>query len=308
LVLGAGASVPFGFPTARELKGQVLKLIGHAHEPTVGQRECRKQLAAAGCAASELGEFAAALGRSGKSSVDAFLEGRPEFERVGKLAMARVLVECECRSQLRKTSFMNDDWYAILYQHLLRYGDDLSQSDTSIITYNYDRSLEFFLREAYKSDNNWSDAHVEEVLSRLPLIHIHGSLGSHPFGQEIESVDMVASSDSIRIIHDEELRSASVLDSARALIRHADRVCFLGHGYDPTNVSRLQISNSHPAGSIGKQLQLPDPIGKWVVGTCKGMMAADIIRAHSAFSIRVNIDEKDSGLDVYHFLKSHCIF
>ncbi|MGA3283395.1 MAG: hypothetical protein ABSD57_02900 [Verrucomicrobiota bacterium] len=78
LILGAGASAPFGFPTGYELLRRVINQAdtnpGHTN-PNVFSNFSK----------TEIDEFRESLRRSGKTSVDAFLERRPEFIPVGKL-------------------------------------------------------------------------------------------------------------------------------------------------------------------------------------------------------------------------------
>ena len=109
LVLGAGASKPFGFPTGQEL----LKLITHQlllftpEQTTLGQT-----LLACGFPAPDILRFASALHLSQRKSVDAFLEFRSEFLDVGKAAMIAALIPYEKPDTL----FNTGDWY----QHLLK--------------------------------------------------------------------------------------------------------------------------------------------------------------------------------------------
>ena len=88
-VLGAGASVPFGFPTGLGLTELVLK----------GLRERGRiyDMLTTGLYlnASALDNFATSLYNSGKNSVDAFLEHRQEFTNIGKAAIVPSLTPFE---------------------------------------------------------------------------------------------------------------------------------------------------------------------------------------------------------------------
>ena len=88
LVLGAGASCPYGFPTAKELKNRICEVFSN---PDVISRLAK----GLDRSSDQFVEFREAFWKSGTSSVDAFLEARPEFLAVGKLAIAYCLIPFE---------------------------------------------------------------------------------------------------------------------------------------------------------------------------------------------------------------------
>jgi len=92
LVLGAGASIHLGYPSGRGLlvkimddvlpeKGKYYSTFRPSLPSTIDQ--------------SFITEFSNALYFSGMGSIDASCEGRPEFDVIGKLAIATVLLACE---------------------------------------------------------------------------------------------------------------------------------------------------------------------------------------------------------------------
>jgi hypothetical protein len=88
LVLGAGASQPFGFPTGIQLS----KLV--AQELLEGQNAFNR-LTELGLPRDKICSFRDAFFRSGKNSVDAFLEHRTDLMELGKSATAAVLIPYE---------------------------------------------------------------------------------------------------------------------------------------------------------------------------------------------------------------------
>lgn len=76
--------------------------------------------------------FGDCFDRSGMWSIDAFLAHRDEFTEPGKLAIAAVIADCERKAKPPRP----------------RPIEAFRQNRLSIITFNYDRSLEFFLRDA----------------------------------------------------------------------------------------------------------------------------------------------------------------
>ncbi len=81
LVLGAGASAPFGFPTGQGLKDQVC-------DKTLQNSGTTQLLISFGFDGDIIRSFRKALINSGRLSVDAFLEYRDNFLDIGKTAIA----------------------------------------------------------------------------------------------------------------------------------------------------------------------------------------------------------------------------
>src|SRR5712692_234585 len=90
LVLGAGASIPFGFPSGQQLKAKIC--AGLSNEPV---EFVYTLLRACGFDAALIVAFRDEFARSGRSAVDAFLEHRPDFLAVGKAAIAATLIPYE---------------------------------------------------------------------------------------------------------------------------------------------------------------------------------------------------------------------
>ena len=56
---------------------------------------------------------------------------------------------------------------------------------------------------------------------------------------------MPAAADGIRIVHEVE-PSGEQFRTARHLLARAERICFLGFGYDPVNVGRFKLPSEYP--------------------------------------------------------------
>jgi len=161
LILGAGASYPYGFPTAKQLKWDICDAFSN-------EKSLAPQLldGKSDYSASEFSDFAMALRHSGNESVDAFLEQRQkQNERVvgvGKLAIAYALIPCEDEGKLFQRDFgsRGGHWYEYLFGRLNTDFRDFARNQLSIITFNYDRSLEHYLLTALKNTHgkdfaNW---------------------------------------------------------------------------------------------------------------------------------------------------------
>ena len=86
LILGAGASKPFGFPTGYELIRDIC--TGKSFGTSESQQK-------------EFSRFQRDLRDSGQSSIDTYLENWPEFEAIGKLAICREILEIELENKQR---------------------------------------------------------------------------------------------------------------------------------------------------------------------------------------------------------------
>ena len=138
LVLGAGASYPYGFPTAKELRILICEAFTNPNTPA-----SRLLGEASGHSPDGFFRFREAFLKSGQPSVDAFLEWRPDFLAIGKLAIAYCLLPFEDESKLfTPPGNRGGDWYQYLSVKLNASFEDFGSNKLSIITFNYDRSLE----------------------------------------------------------------------------------------------------------------------------------------------------------------------
>jgi len=130
-------------------------------------------------------EFREAFWKSGTVSVDAFLEGRPEFLDVGKFAIAYCLIPFESEANLFTPPGDHGDWYGYLSERLNRSFDEFEHNKLSIVTFNYDHSLEHYL---FTSLLNWHGRSVDDCIgkfAKLPIIHVYGQLGKSRIHSEV---------------------------------------------------------------------------------------------------------------------------
>ena len=111
LVLGAVASMDFVFPSGYGLYSMITGSPYH----TKMYGKIKSALGDIGLARRFL-EFATVLKHSGKTSVDAFLEHRPDYMEIGKLAMAAALLHSESEHKLFETEEGAETWYQYLFK------------------------------------------------------------------------------------------------------------------------------------------------------------------------------------------------
>ena len=244
LVLGAGASVPFGFPTGQGLKARICS--GSA-DVNIGLNP----LPSLGFDKDDIEKFRVALKKSGRSSVDAFLEYREDFVPIGKAAIASTLLLLE-RTDKIFDSHIEGNWYDYLFG-ILSDGtsfDEFEKNKLSIITFNYDRSFEHYLFTALINSYKKSDKVCAEKLSKIPIIHVHGNLGDLewqtsttgappvPYDSHAKPGHIKSAAENIKIIPENKMDTEE-FSHARKLILGAQHLLFLGFGYHPINLRRL---------------------------------------------------------------------
>ncbi len=174
-VLGAGASREFGYPSGLELCELLAApdLSGGRTGPLATLVSCRY-------AEREVRAFAEALRLSGRLSVDAFLEHRPEFLKIGKAAIAAALIPAENRFWLFRRVEGRQSLYDYIWAKLNAKPNDFDRNQVAFITFNYDRSLEEYLTVAMQNSYGLTATEVAKLLTAVPIYHVHGTLGAHP--------------------------------------------------------------------------------------------------------------------------------
>jgi len=161
LVLGAGASMPYDFPSGWGLVKEICDRFDHHN------REDSNNLLYAGYDSRKVVGFRNALKKSGQLSVDAFLEHRPEFIEAGKATIAYVLLRYENENRLFSTS-INESWYQYLWSRLSTSIDNFENNKLSIVTFNYDRSLEYYLFNTMKNSFGLTEKDCSDKIKSIP--------------------------------------------------------------------------------------------------------------------------------------------
>ncbi|HEV8070204.1 MAG TPA: hypothetical protein VGP76_20840 [Planctomycetaceae bacterium] len=253
-VVGAGASLCYGYPLGA---GLVENLI-NTHFESFSHLVPRVQDAI---------EFGQLLRQSACDSIDVFLESQPGWLDLGRLLITEEIVRRENPALVlpSQPSQAKDNWYRYLFNQLLPDGstfDHVWTLNTSFVTFNYDRSLEFFLVQALR--NRFGKAEEQAftmIANQLPIAHVYGDLGPLPwekregvasreYGKRWETFELQeAASKQIHIFAGGHPQTAG-LDKARRWLHEAERIYFLGFGYHPANIERLNV----PWGTPGVEI------------------------------------------------------
>lgn len=265
LVLGAGSSMPYGYPSGAELVKQIVFRLSQKEgvDPNY-----YRQLTFMGFPAALIDSFVCDLMGANVRSIDEFLECRPDYREIGKIAIAQAIVGCEralsredILSKFNRKNTIYDKpelWYAGLLGVM---GTDIEQfasNKISIITFNYDRSLENFLHGALVSKyGRKQETKIIDGIKKLKINHVHGKLGdlpwegtlsSRPYGVVKDDDELRASGNLISIVYEGQLRSKQ-FEEAHKVLCESSRVVFLGFGYHDVNLRRLGIDRIPPNGT-----------------------------------------------------------
>ena len=239
LVLGAGASQPYGFPTGRDLLLKICADLINEGTPL------SKNMSTCGYPRDQQKAFRDPLFFSMLPSVDAFLENRPEFLEIGKTVLSCALIPYERLDPVHnRTSTMQ--WYEYLFSKITSVRDEFGKNKLSIVTFNYDRSLEQFLFNALTNTFGGDEAETYQLLRKVPIIHVYGQLGQYPgiaggvgrqYSQTVNTEIVSRCVSEIKIVH--EGADNNLFSEARKLLLAARKVCFLGFGYHEINLKRI---------------------------------------------------------------------
>lgn len=294
LVTGAGASAELGFPVGNKLKERIRSLANvdwNGFELTGERNFCRllEDLARA-----HYGGKLEAILASCKhihenvllsGSIDQFLSSHQEdsvLVKCAKSAIAFEISKAEAESHLNAntdsrnyTDFVNlrDSYLPRLWARLQNglpiTGWRSYFENLRVITFNYDRTLEQFLRLALTRFCRADDSEVLEVMNQLPILHVYGNLGTLGRGSEhcpyAPNLHQTISSTNRILTFSETVRD-NVRDEIGNYFRWADRIVFLGFSYANVNMDLFpKIENA----------------AKAVFGTSKDMSAANTEHARS---------------------------
>jgi len=243
-ILGAGATEPFGFPIGMGLRDGIINFIGETRTVKAKFLEIFEQC---GHSYHEILLFRDNLIKSQKKSVDAFLEHRTEYIKLGKLLITNNLLVRENLNAIYK----NPDWYGYIWDKLNSKFEDFDKNSISFITFNYDRTLETYLINSMMALYNKNEIECYEKLKKINIIHVHGKIGKNKyedkdnftaFGERIQDYNkLITTADNIKIIH-EDISNDKEFSMAHNLLQEASLVVILGLGYDETNLKRLKIN------------------------------------------------------------------
>ena len=259
-ILGAGSAVPYNFPTGDGLKTIICENFINDYVglpipegiPNESDRikGLRKEIAE---------KFTSVLKKATGLSIDQFLQINKSHLSEGKIAILFYMMRAERNSIFRKG---NEDWYTYLFKKMMTKclkessPEYFAKNQVSFITFNYDRSLEYFLADSFV--NNFSDLRREvkllDFVNQIPIHHVYGSLGKLPWQNKSSKEDVLdyGSSDEHYLLKDSTQKCIKLIDERdeankkiiQETISKAERIYFLGFRYLQENLEALGLPNS----------------------------------------------------------------
>lgn len=248
IILGAGASCIYDFPTGEQLMTEIKDLLA---------TDIQKNL-----------DIVEKLKETTHDSIDSFLNSYPNYNKTVKSAIARILYRRENPNiffQLKN----KDNLYRILFKQI----PPDSYHRYKIISFNYDRSFKWYFIKALMVDYKLTLGEAHKKLENLEIEHIHGrlsdlpgedknplfKLGSIPYGYIYsgklgeDRSDPIAQNnfynyverygmDNFRTVYEGDTKN----ERARHFIESSQRIIFLGFGYHDLNMKILGCDFSKP--------------------------------------------------------------
>ena len=249
VVLGAGASKPYGYPVGSELKNKIIHSI-------LGNNGVVFEILKELYPVEELVKFAKAFMNSRISSIDAFLvHQNNRYAEIGKIAIAAVMLESERSLNLFPESA---DWFSYFFNKYFGPSNvPLEERGVAFITFNYEFTLQRMLRKALESAYNLEFNRSIELLEQIPILHVYGNIGDEPISRngkflDRDSIDFrryraTEASKSIKVMYEDR----EVIDKKfSGYFYEASTIYFLGCECDKLNMERLGVDWSKVKGGI----------------------------------------------------------
>lgn len=233
---------------------------------------------------------------AGCGSLDEFVEAQQNrrFLPLAKAAIICSIVQRETDVGLYPDSFRRVgvdpkgthkkvDWLQYLFRQLKDEGNSdpnrFRLNKVRVITFNFDRSFERQLFRMLKASYGLSEAEATDLRRCIEVLHIHGRIGSEKWCDPREqkpsrsyinhakAEDLQSLFNEIRIVHEDVQQP--VVNQARAWLAAAKTICFLGFGFNKTNLNRLGVLEINS--------------GTRIVGTALGLSEPEVKRVERRF-------------------------
>ncbi|MEM1158534.1 MAG: hypothetical protein AAF571_12280 [Verrucomicrobiota bacterium] len=263
-VLGAGASAHYGFPTGKTLVKNITDLCSYDFHSN--GRKKQMLIDQMGYRQEQLYQFGDRLESSNVISIDRFLAQQSESDRhLGKILIALELLPIE-ELPIYSEDLDMPDLYKTLLNYLMPQGalSGIKNNRVTIVSFNYDRSLEHYLASSLSALYGASLAECYDYFTpwdgvdfKYPEIrHVHGSFGQLDGDSKLGGLMKYGSTDfsngypasiiekaaqNIRIVSEQSV--GTNLEIIRNRINNADQICFLGFSFDPENLHAIGLSH-----------------------------------------------------------------
>jgi hypothetical protein len=277
-VIGAGCSVPYGFPTGAMLMQKLkdfnyggenlnrrrftpLKYIFDVYQESLDSYATyetargvengsayvyQKEQFALDKVQSIVAPFAKSIRHSMMVSTDEFLKNRLGQKQNEQADFGKRLIAYEILKAEQTSRIWNIDWI----QHLLSRIDQQDNwkeilKQTVFLTFNYDRVLEYCIFLYLTSDKQYADADAQAFIKEMQIHHVNGFIGSLeeiPFGAVENGKYQEIAKRMETVWEKRRNRDESEKERYQGFLKNAQRVYFMGFSYIPDNLESIGIS------------------------------------------------------------------
>lgn len=280
LVIGAGASAPYQFPTGEALLVNLATRahlsFGHNEQGDMSTLRRFQELHA------QTRDFRKALHDASSQSIDEFLELNSRWLPLGKLLIARELIQCEQHTRLCRLDIPGH-WLRDLWAQIKASPSEFPKHRLCIINFNYDRCIEHFLTNAMASTFGVAVEDAWASVQQIPILHPHGLLGGYSpsdgrsirysphtrdFATECNMETVQIAANKLKLFWEKPTSADPSIADVPTQLSACDRVVFLGFGFHHSVSERLAPSTRG---------------AKEMFSTCLGMPAPKIDQTRSLF-------------------------
>lgn len=272
-IVGAGASCELQMPSGPELVARIAQSLDferygaelQTRDSVLLLQHLSKAAARVGGGDEAMHAAATRIRTAAKlgGSIDAILEQHNADELIltcGKLAIAHFISQGESKSTLRQSARIEGDlplqgtesWLyhlaSLVTSGVPRLQADRCLDDLTIISFNYDRSIEHFLPHAFVMAFGMTLQEAQRLISaKLKVLRPYGSIGKLPW-QAGDAPENEWGTDNPWNIHNlaNQIRTLSERQNDRQMIMalqsavaSAKRLVILGFGFQPQNIDLL---------------------------------------------------------------------
>jgi hypothetical protein len=189
--------------------------------------------------------FSQSIRRSMMVSTDEFLKNRLSQEKSNEVDFGKRLIAYEILKAEQTSRLWNIDWI----QHLLSRIDQQPNwkeilKQTVFLTFNYDRVLEYCIFLYLTSDKQYADATAHAFIKEMQILHVNGFIGpleKIPFGA-VENGKYQEIAKRMETVWEKRLnRDEFEKEKYQDLLKNAQRVYFMGFSYIPDNLESIGI-------------------------------------------------------------------
>lgn len=314
-ILGAGASSPYGYPTGSELREKICKDFTRKDslfKPGDIYWEMQRELAE---------QFTKRFSNAGaNTSIDLFLArlnpaGKQKFTNIGKTAISFFILDAEIESKFdenMKEVKKSQDWYAPLLGKMMSKltahdsYSDIEGNNVTFITFNYDRSLEYYIHRCFTS--TFPDA-PEDYLQKIgneiiKIHHVYGKIADMPW-QKTGADSLLYRPERFTEYIDNTIKniktiyeiSKFVKEDIRSSIVEAQKIFFLGFGYAEENLKAIGMPAILQNGSRTTK----------IYGTAQGMPPNRIGELNKMFNEHKNTVNIRLDMDCLQLLREYLL-